>query len=240
MRKLLMVHGLLIALSGVGTAHAGPFGQLAYVSDQALDTLRGRYIDAGKIMSCGIEMASTWTGPDGTQHGTAVVMAGTPSARFTPTITTYSLNGTLTQSGGKGSQGGLTVNNNTVQGVTQVNQIGGNNNNSGNLVNITVRPGDPNSSTQPTPGVGWAPSQGQGVTLSGNKLTSQLDMGDQGSLSQSLGQGQLQQFTQINANNTITRNNLNITVMLNPSAMSDMRASVANAQNMLVGLPGRH
>jgi len=235
-----MVQSLLVALCGVGTAHAGAFGQLAYVSDQALDTLRGRYIDAGKIMSFGIEMASTWTGPDGTQHGTAVVMQGTPSVRFTPTITTYSLNGTSTQSGGAGAQGGLTVSNNTVQGVTQVNQIGGNNNNSGNLVNITVRSGDSNGSSQPVPGAGWTPSQGQGVTLSGDKLTSQLDMGDKGSLSQSIGQGQLQQFTRINTNDTVTRNNLNITVTLNPNAMNDMSASMANTQHMLVGLPGLH
>ncbi|MDN0074949.1 hypothetical protein QU481_08580 [Crenobacter sp. SG2303] len=237
MRRLLMVQGLLVALCGVGNAHAGAFGELAYVSDKALDTLRGRYIDAGKIMSFGIEMASTWTGPDGTQRGTAVVMAGTPNLRFTPTITTYSLNGTSNQSGGTGSQGGLTVSNNTVQGVTQVNQIGGNNNNSGNLVNITIRPGDPNSSTQSAPGAGWVPSQGQGVTLSGNKLTSQLDMGDKGSLSQSVGQGQLQQFTRINTNDTVTRNSLNITVTLNPNTINDVRASLANAQHLLVGLP---
>ncbi len=66
MRILSRAVPLLLALTASVPAQAA---MLAYVDDSVLDSLRGRYIDAGQIVRFGVQMLTTWQNQAGVVQG---------------------------------------------------------------------------------------------------------------------------------------------------------------------------
>lgn len=202
----------------------------AYLSDQAMDEVRGKFIEGNQITSFGIQMVSTWKDADGRWQGVAANLQGAPG--YTPNLTTYTLNNSTVQSGTPTETAGMS----SINGVAQVNQISGTGNRGGNSAEVVVR-FDGQQLQAPTGS--WTTSDGKGVTLSDNQLRVDVDLKGNGSLSQRMGNGQIGQFTRIHGDNLAVQNSMLIQVNMAPATTADtVRNSMMNSRTMMIGLPG--
>lgn len=218
-----------LILSGASAmASAEPL--YAYLSDQAMDEVRGKFIEGNQITSFGIQMVSTWQDADGRWQGVAANLQGTPG--YTPNLTTYTLNSSTINPGTPTETAGMS----SINGVAQVNQISGTGNRGGNTAEVVVR-FDGQQLQAPTGS--WTTSDGKGVTLSNNQLRVDVDLKGNGALSQRMGNGQIGQFTQIHGNNLAVQNSMLIQVNMAPTTTADaVRNSMMNSRTMMIGLPG--
>ncbi|MTD33651.1 hypothetical protein [Paludibacterium denitrificans] len=118
---------LLLGLSAPG------YAALAYVDDTVLDGLRGRYVDAGKIVNFGIQMTTIWRDADGTLSGVATQLTGRDNGQVR--VSNYTLDG---KTAGNPSSLPTTPGLASVQGVVQVNQLAGTNNQSHNSATVEI------------------------------------------------------------------------------------------------------
>jgi len=204
MRILPRAVPLLLALTAGVPAQAA---MLAYVDDSVLDSLRGRYIDAGQIVRFGVQMLTTWQNQSGVVQGAGLQL--TAQAGAVPVISRYTLNGDGTATtAATAPTAGLA----SVQGVVQVNQQAGNGNSSSNSTSIDIRRDGTASLQMPA---GWQSSSG-GTALGSGQLSVNMDLGSAGRIGQMLGQGQLLQFSSINGSGISTDNSLRIQLVLQP------------------------
>ncbi|MFK7088893.1 hypothetical protein AAFM71_08775 [Chromobacterium violaceum] len=181
---------------------------LAYVDDSVLDSMRGRYVDAGQIVRFGVQMLSTWQNAAGVVQGAGVQLSAQAGA--VPVINRYTLNSTITTSHAvSGMPTGLA----SVQGTVQINQQAGNGNISRNITSVDIDDGAAPVSMPP----GWQASA-QGSAVTNGQLGVNIDMGRAGQMGQYLGQGQLVQFSRITGNGIITNNSLHIQLAVQPQA----------------------
>ncbi|MBV8680308.1 MAG: hypothetical protein JO338_07675 [Aquitalea sp.] len=181
---------------------------LAYVDDSVLDSMRGRYVDAGQIVRFGVQMLSTWQNAAGVVQGAGVQLSAQAGA--VPVINRYTLNSTSTTSSAASNiPTGLA----SVQGTVQINQQAGNGNISRNITSIDINDGAAAISMP----AGWQAS-GQSSTATTGQLGVNINMGSAGQMGQSLGQGQLMQFSQIAGNGIITNNSLHIQLVVQAQA----------------------
>ncbi|NWK80131.1 hypothetical protein [Aquitalea sp. LB_tupeE] len=192
---------LLIGLSV--PAHA----MLAYVDDTVLDSMRGRYVDAGQIVRFGVQMLSTWQNAAGVVQGAGVQL--TAQAGAVPVINRYTLDTTTVSHAANSLPSGLA----SVQGMVQVNQQAGNGNVSRNITTIDIN----DSAASAGMPAGWQATS-QGSTTQNGQLGVSIDMGSAGQMGQSLGQGQLVQFSRLTGNGIVTSNTLHIQLVLQPQA----------------------
>ena len=190
MKPFFAVLGLTAALGGP-LAAADP---LMLVSDQALDSLRGRYIDAGQITHFGVQLVSILRDSTGNSVGSAVVLQGVPGNL--PTVTRYTLDNSSGNAGttGASTTGGIS----SIQGVAQVNQVAGQANAVGNQASVQIRVDGSTAATMP--GSGWSVATTGGSAVSNGALSLNLSLGNAARLTQQIGGGQLLQQTQINGN----------------------------------------
>ncbi|PXX51247.1 hypothetical protein [Aquitalea magnusonii] len=206
MRILSRAVPLLLALSASVPAQAA---MLAYVDDSVLDSLRGRYIDAGQIVRFGVQMLTTWQNQAGVVQGAGLQL--TAQAGAVPVISRYTLNGDGTTAAvAAAPTSGLA----SVQGVVQLNQQAGNGNSSSNSTSIDIRRDGTASLQMPA---GWQ-SSGSGTTLGSGQLSVSMDLGNAGRMGQLLGQGQLLQFASISGSGISTDNSLRIQLVLQPQS----------------------
>lgn len=204
MRILSRAVPLLLVLTASVPAQA----MLAYVDDGVLDSLRGRYIDAGQIVRFGVQMLTTWHNQAGVVQGAGLQLTAQSGA--VPVISRYTLNGDSTAVTTTAPTAGLA----SVQGVVQLNQQAGNGNSSRNSTSIDIRRDGSASLQMPS---GW--QAGSGTTALGSgPLTVSMDLGGAGRIGQTLGQGQLLQFSSINGSGISTDNSLRIQLVLQPQA----------------------
>lgn len=208
MRILSRAVPVLLALTASVPAQA----MLAYVDDGVLDSLRGRYIDAGQIVRFGVQMLTTWQNQAGVVQGAGLQLTAQTGA--VPVISRYTLNsdGTATTTAATAPTSGLA----SVQGVVQLNQQAGNGNRSSNSTSIDIRRDGTASLQMPE---GWQAGSGSG-SLGSGQLAVNIDLGSTGRIGQMLGQGQLLQFSSINGSGISTDNSLRIQLVLQPQAAS--------------------
>ncbi|VEB40541.1 Uncharacterised protein [Chromobacterium violaceum] len=109
---------------------------LAYVDDSVLDSMRGRYVDAGQIVRFGVQMLSTWQNAAGVVQGAGVQLSAQAGA--VPVIHRYTLNSTSATNHAVSSMpAGLA----SVQGTVQINQQAGNGNISRNITRVDIDDG---------------------------------------------------------------------------------------------------
>ncbi|MCG9094684.1 hypothetical protein [Laribacter hongkongensis] len=207
MKPFFAVLGLTAALGGP-LAAADP---LMLVSDQALDSLRGRYIDAGQITHFGVQLVSILRDSAGNSVGSAVVLQGVPGNQ--PTVTRYTLDNS---SGNAGTTGASTTSGiSSIQGVAQVNQVAGQANAVGNQASVQIRVDGSTAATMP--GSGWSVATTGGSAVSNGALSLNLSLGNAARLTQQIGGGQLLQQTQINGNGYTAQNALQLQISINPA-----------------------
>ncbi|KJH68961.1 hypothetical protein [Chromobacterium violaceum] len=181
---------------------------LAYVDDSVLDSMRGRYVDAGQIVRFGVQMLSTWQNADGVVQGAGVQLSAQAGA--VPVIHRYTLNSTSATSHAVSSMPtGLA----SVQGTVQINQQAGNGNISRNITRVDI---DDGAAPVSMP-AGWQDSA-QGSAVTNGQLGVSINMGSAGQMGQYLGQGQLVQFSRITGNGIITNNSLHIQLAVQSQA----------------------
>ena len=180
---------------------------LAYVDDAVLDSMRGRYVDAGQIVRFGVQMLSTWQNAAGVVQGAGVQL--TAQAGAVPVINRYTLGGSTGNPAAVSLSGGLA----SVQGMVQVNQQAGNGNVSRNVTTIDINDGAASAGMP----AGWQASA-QGSSGVNGQLGVSIDMGSAGQMGQSLGQGQLVQFSRLTGSGIVTSNTLHIQLVLQPQA----------------------
>lgn len=221
---------LLCLLAATAAAAEPP----AYVSDSVLAQLRGRYLagSGANITYFGVELSSLWQTPGGGANGVAVQLQGQPG--FTPSLTTYTLNG-----GGYSAGGGYKVPQglNQVQGVAQGTQVSGNGNDAVNRATVTIAPGPLPAGDWLPPG-NWQLSDGSGVNIANNRLTLELNQGQAGKLLQSVGGGQLSQFARINTDGASVENSLNIQIGMSPPGGAGGLGTANNFAALLQQLKG--
>ena len=220
MHTMAKVGAALLALGVSGSAQA----MLAYVDDAVLDSMRGRYVDGSQLVRFGVQMMTTWQSAAGTAYGSALQMTGQAGA--VPVINRYVLNpATTTTTASKGLPAGL----GSVQGVVQLNQQAGNGNQSSNSTTIAI------NSPSGLPGLpaGWQASGGS-TPLNQAALAVSINMGSAGSVGQSLGQGQLLQYSQIAGSGVVSSNSLQIQLWLQTPAAN--QSFVFPSRIMLGGL----
>ncbi|MBE5527882.1 hypothetical protein A9J41_10220 [Laribacter hongkongensis] len=207
MKPFFAVLGLTAALGGP-LAAADP---LMLVSDQALDSLRGRYIDAGQITHFGVQLVSILRDSTGSTVGSAVVLQGMPGSPLS--VTRYTLDNSNGNAGttGASTTGGIS----SIQGVAQVNQVAGQANAVGNQASVQIRVDGSTAAT--TPGSGWSIAAGGSPGAVNGALNLNLNLGSDARLTQRIGGGQLLQQTQINGNGYTAQNALQLQISINPA-----------------------
>ncbi|ATP27487.1 hypothetical protein CR207_03195 [Chromobacterium violaceum] len=181
---------------------------LAYVDDSVLDSMRGRYVDAGQIVRFGVQMLSTWQNAAGVVQGAGVQLSAQAGA--VPVIHRYTLNSTSATNHAVSSMpAGLA----SVQGTVQINQQAGNGNISRNITRVDI---DDGAAPVSMP-AGWQASA-QGSAVTNGQLGVSINMGSAGQMGQYLGQGQLMQFSRITGNGIITNNSLHIQLAVQSQA----------------------
>lgn len=199
------------------------YAMLAYVDDGVLDSMRGRYVDAGQIVRFGVQMLSTWQNAAGVVQGAGVQL--TAQAGAVPVINRYTLDGSTGNLATASLSGGLA----SVQGMVQVNQQAGHGNVSRNITTIDINDGAASASMP----AGWQAS-GQSTVPQNGQLGVSINMGSAGQMGQSLGQGQLVQFSQLTGNGIITSNTLHIQLVLQPQA--GMMNFIMPSRSMMSGI----
>ena len=201
----------------------------AYLSDQAMDEVRGKFIEGNQITSFGIQMSTTWQDGNHQWQGVAANLQGTPG--YAPVLTTYQLKNSQVTPGSPTETAGMA----SINGVAQVNQISGTGNSSGNTAAVVVRFDDQKLQS---PQGNWVTSKGDGVTMSNNQLRVDVNLAGRGSASQRMGDGQIGQFSRIAGNGIAVQNNMVIQVnMASPGVNDAVRSSVSNSRIMMTGLP---
>ncbi|MGM8060452.1 hypothetical protein [Vogesella indigofera] len=224
---------IVLLLGMLGSLPAVAQSSLVYLGDGALDTLRGRYIQAGQVVNFGVQMVSTWSASDGSTSGVGMALQLKPG--FEPNLTAYKLSSTPATTA-TASSPGLPQGLSSMQGVAQVNQVAGNGNKAGNTAVITISANDQQYDF--AFGGGWqAEALGQGVKIEGNAVRVEIDQGALGRASQRIGNGHLEQFTRIQGDRIAVQNMLQIQIVLKPDALSTANSQVWNSlHNTLVGL----
>jgi hypothetical protein len=264
--RILLTAGLLI-MGGTfaAPACAAPLSGLedlgTPVSDQTLDTMRGKFVAPIGVTYFGIVMSSSWQGSDGittaatlllsidfaaaaagSSSGKPIVMVSWSRACTSCDDTSMDVSGFTQGASGYVAipVGGL----NTVNGVVQDQQIAGSDNKSANAMSIELVPSgaanfDVSGMTALAPGQ-HSQTFTDGDTLQFNYSNHQLGlaMTDQnGALQQSVNGnvGQVAQDILIGGNNVVAFNNMSVMVGLDPTAATQ-RLSVQNALTSMKGL----
>lgn len=217
---------LLLGLSAPG------YAALAYVDDTVLDGLRGRYVDAGKIVNFGIQMTTIWRDADGTLSGVATQLTGRDNGQVR--VSNYTLDG---KTAGNPSSLPTTPGLASVQGVVQVNQLAGANNQSHNSATVEID----NAGAAPLAlGTNWQPvSQSSANPGDGKSLQVVIQKGAAGYAGQSIGQGQLTQFSNVQGSNVAVENSLRIQVSLSPANRLSGNQLFNSLHHLMIGIPGR-
>lgn len=224
---------MMLLLGTLGALPAVAQSSLAYLDDGALDSLRGRYIQAGQVVNFGVQMASTWSASDGTTTGVGMALQLKPG--YEPNLTAYKLSSNPTTTT-TGSSPGLSQGLSSMQGVAQVNQVAGSGNKAGNTAVITISANDQQYDFT-FDGAWQAEAVGQGVKIEGNAVRVEIDQGALGRATQRIGNGHLEQFTRIQGDRIAVQNMLQIQVALKPDSLSTANSQAwSSLRNTLVGL----
>ncbi len=239
---------LAVCLAASVPVHAAPAFQPIEVKDSELSTLRGRFVMPGRIISFGVVMSTTWQNANGDVLGARADLQ-VQSTTITPQFYVQTINqkgsGTanLAQNQGTGiitGGAGLT----TTQGVTQSVRAAGDNNTAYNNVDINVTQASAAPATAAPQGQVLAPgasitgTNGAGsltVASTGNGVQMQIQANNnQGTTSQSLGQGGLSQLTTLlgGANQVSNLTQLNVVMRNNLPAAGSIDAGLSQLKGL--------
>lgn len=210
------------------------------LKDQELDSLRGRYVLPGRIVSFGIVMTSTWQNANGEVIGATSSMQiqqNTIKPQFyVSMINQKGLGAAQSQGPGTGTvTGGNGLG--TTEGVTQVVRAAGDYNTAYNDVGINVTKGNEAPAAQPqgqalAAGTTLVGANGAGsLSVTANGTGVQLGIvanNNQGSTLQRLGEGGLMQNTTLLGASNQVRNltQLNVVLRDSPAAAAPMNANL--------------
>ena len=215
---------IMQALLLLGLSQSGAASTLAYVDDSVLAQLRGRYVNAGEIVQFGIQMVTIWHDSANGSSGIAKVL--TSNTRGEATLTQYSLNNGSNSGGG--NNGALS----STKGVVQLNQLAGQQDQALNSVQIEVNRNAASGNNLPG---NWQQQSQVGVSGTPD-MSIKLSKGSAGQIGQTLGQGQLMQYSTLNSNHISTSNTLRLQLWLQPAGNL---ASSLPSRIMMNGLGGR-
>lgn len=196
------------------------------VSDAEMATLRGRYVLPQGIVHFGVTMATQWRNSSGATIGAQVNLSVNNLAQAHLTVTPLEVagNGALPGNGTGQVIGGQGLNN--VQGVSQSVRSAGDYNNGENYVDIQISHGS--GQTFSTEGQSWVGNQQFGndagtvqvSSVNGGLQMSLVANQNQGTASQSIGHGGINQQANISGGLNQVRNltSLNITMGQNQVA----------------------
>lgn len=117
------------------------FAKAVEVSDEALAQMRGRFVNAGRVLQFGVEMYTQWLMPSGNNHTAGLSFGVDLMPGFRPTVSIFSLGSaarTISHGGTDSATPPTSDGINRIDGVAQANQIAGNFNNVGNDVQLDI------------------------------------------------------------------------------------------------------
>lgn len=197
---------------------------LAYADDAVLEHLRGRYVNAGEIVKFGVQMVTTWRTPSGQMSGVAQELISTPQGQAT--VTQYALNGGQSTPGPLGVPQGLQ----STQGVVQLSQQAANSTQTSNTILVDIN--NSNSTNNNALTGNWQ-VKSQGVATGNASMAVMIDQGLAGRTGQSIGQGQVMQFSTLAANNVATANTLRVQLWLRPQGTAPLSIP---SRTMMIGI----
>lgn len=221
-----MLASLLLAVMPVG---ASSLFQPVEISDAEMSALRGRYILPEGIVNFGVTMSTSWRNSSGATIGAQVnLTVNSLAANLTVTPLYSTGNGNLPGIGQGQVIGGQGLNN--VQGISQSVRTAGDYNNGENYVDVSITHGP----RQPisTSGQSWGNNQQYSneagvVTVSsangGLQMQVQANQG-QGTASQSIGQGGINQQANISGELNQVRNLTSLSVAMRENPANQQRA----------------
>lgn len=238
---------LAVCLAASVPVHAAPAFQPIEVKDSELSTLRGRFVMPGRIISFGVVMSTTWQNANGDVLGARTNLQ-VQSTTITPQfyVQTIDTKGTgtnnLAQNQGTGvvtGGAGLT----TTQGVTQSVRAAGDNNTAYNNVDVNVTQANAVAASTPqgqalAPGSTITGSNGAGsltVASTGNGVQMSIQANNnQGTTTQSLGQGGLSQLTTLlgGSNQVSNLTQLNVVMRNNLQAGGSIDAGLSQLKGL--------
>lgn len=251
--RLYLLAATALALGQWGTAaQAGDTGrpQLTEISDQEMESMRGRYTLGGDAIAWfGIKMISTWQSDAGqTLQGTLALSMDFSGGRAQPRVSFQpSVNITRAAAAMPGPAGDLSRRSvdgsglANVGGMLQSVQIAGDGNLASNVTRLNVRDGGGIPGNGPAAPSGVASAYGDGASavasFDGQSANLLLSIDGQGSVEQWIRHGSIGQSVQITADNQWVSNRMEIELVRQSVAVNAQLAqNVAQAIDLARGI----